>query len=217
MIKFEHTKVYNFMGAIRNMRNSFDSWHLIDSYEDGYAEKIHHSNVECFVLGEADKKLALKLVKAGSSHGKFLRQIMLSVDISAGNEWWRHFDTYKVGTVANSTSMMHTLGKRLLTEDDFSFDKPLSFIAHKQIEAANEAIQTWWDSGKKQGTKEWRDMQKAIPMGFIYKRGVTMNYQVLRNMYFDRKNHRLSEWHKFCKWVESLPYSELITCKSERK
>ena len=217
MIKCENTKVYNFMGAIRNMRNSFDSWEKIDSYDlafDSSKEEVYHeANVEGFYLGEADEKLALKLVKAGASHGKFLRQIMISVDISAGNDFWKEFDTYKVGTVANSTSMMHTLGKRLLNENDFSFDKPLSFIAHKQIEAANEAIEAWWNSGKKQGTKEWRDMQKAIPMGFIYKRGVTMNYQVLRNMYFDRKNHRLTEWREFCSWVETLPYSELITVK----
>lgn len=201
------------MNAIRGMRNSFASWDKIDSYEDGYAPLIHPANVECFVLGEADKKLATTLVKAGSSHGKFLRQILVSVNVIAGNEFWKEMDTYKVATCANSTSAMHVLGKRLLTEDDFSFDKPLSLIAHKQIELVNEAIQAWWASGRKQGSKEWRDMQKLIPMGFVYKRTWTANYQVLRNIYFDRKNHRLSEWHEFCDWIESLPYSELITCK----
>lgn len=223
MIKFEHAEVYNFMGAIRNMRNSWESWDKMDSYpyafdkafDDDYAKDVDHlANVQSFYLGEEDKKLALKLIKAGSDHAKFMRQILVSVDITAGNEWWKEADTYKVGTVANSTSMMHTLGKRLLTEDDFSFDKPLSFIAHKQIETANEAVQAWWDSGKKQRTPEWRDMQKAIPIGFVYRRGFTCNYQVLRSMYFSRKNHRLSEWHEFAEWVESLPYSELITAKN---
>ncbi|RHW38721.1 hypothetical protein D1B33_07560 [Lysinibacillus yapensis] len=212
MIQFEHLRVYNFMGAIRNMRNSWESWDGIDSVESNRMKT--QSNVEGFVMGENDMKLAMKLVKAGSDHAKFMRQILVSVDIIAGNEWWKEADAYKVGTVANSTSMMHTLGKRrLLTEDDISFDKPLSEIAQKQLAAANEAIQAWWDSGKKTGSPEWRDMQKAIPMGFIYRRGFTCNYQVLQNMYHSRRLHRLAEWREFAKWVESLPYAELITGK----
>lgn len=225
MIKFEHTKVYNFMGAIRGMRNSWGSHGKIDSLlltnlpftistiKKYPSDVLITENVEGFCLGSNDRKLALSLVKAGASHGKFLRQILISVDITAGNEFFKEFDTYKVGTVANSTSLMHTCGKRLLNEDDFSFDKPLTEVAKNQIQAANDAIQAWWDSGKKQGTREWRDMQKSIPMAINYTRHVTMNYQVLRTMYFDRKNHRLSEWHEFCSWIESLPYSELITCK----
>lgn len=222
-MKFEHTKVYNFMGAIRNMRNSWESWDKIDSlehtmpYVTSPKEVKHHANVENFQLGEADKALALRLIHAGSDHAKFLRQILISVDITAGNEWWKEADTYKVGTVANSTSMMHKLGSRLLTADDFSFDQPISAIAQKQIDVANEAVQAWWDSGKKQRTQEWRDMQKAIPMGFLYKRGFTANYQVLRAMYFSRKNHRLAEWETFRQWVESLPYSELITAEKPKK
>lgn len=215
MIKFENTRVYNFMGAIRNMRNSWQSWDKIDSFNwtETNGDPGCESNVENFVLGEEDKKLALKLVRAGSDHAKFMRQILVSVDIIAGNELWKELDTYKVATVANSTSMMHTLGKRLLTADDFSFDKPLSAIAQNQIDAANEAVQAWWDSGKKQGSPEWRDMQKSIPVGFVYRRGYTCNYQVLQNIYRSRKNHRLSEWHEMAEWIESLPYSELITGK----
>lgn len=211
MIKFENLRVYNFMGAIRNMRNSYESWDKIDSIESGIL--VTPTNVEGFKMGENDMKLAMKLVKAGSDHAKFMRQIMVSVDIIAGNEWWKEADTYKVGTVANSTSMMHKLGKRLLTEDDISFDKPLSKVARKQIAVANEAIQAWWDSGKKVGSPEWRDMQKSIPMGFIYRRGFTCNYEVLRNMYHSRKFHRLAEWHEMASWIESLPYAELITVK----
>lgn len=222
MIKFEHAEVYNFMGAIRNMRNSWESWHLIDSrdyafdmaFDDGSAKDVDHpANVQAFYLGEADKKLALKLIKAGPDHAKFVRQIMVSVDITAGNEWWKEADTYKVGTTANSTSAMHLLGKRLLTENDFSYDKPLSDTAKQQIETFNESVKRWWASGKKQRSPEWRDMQKSIPMGFIYKRGFTCNYQVLQNMYHARKNHRLQEWHEFAEWVESLPYSFIITGK----
>ncbi len=203
------------MGAIRNMRNSYESWDRIDSQE--YPHKAVNGNVQGFVLGEADKALALKLIKAGSDHAKFMRQIMISVDITAGNEWWKEADTYKVGTTANSTSMMHKLGSRLLTEDDFSFDKPLSKAAQVSIHIANELIKEWWDSGKKLGTREWRDMQKGMPMGFLYRRGFTANYQVLRSMYFSRRLHRLSEWHEFARWVESLPYSELITVEKKKK
>lgn len=207
------------MGAIRNLRNSWQSWSKIDSIEYGKSfvsdknDFNNPANVEGFYLGDEDKKLAMKLIKAGSDHAKFMRQILVSVDIIAGNEFWKELDTYKVGTVANSTSMMHTLGKRLLTADDFSFDQPISAIAQKQIDVANEAVQAWWDSGKKQRTPEWRDMQKAIPVGFVYRRGFTCNYQVLQNIYHSRKNHRLSEWHEMCEWIESLPYSELITGK----
>lgn len=218
MIRFDNFEVYNFMGAIRNMRNSYESWDKIDSYEGPQSLVLtSNGNVQGFKLGEADKALALRLIKAGSDHAKFMRQILISVDITAGNEWWKEADTYKVGTTANSTSMMHKLGSRLLNEDDLSFDKPLSSLSRKSLDLANEHIQAWWDSGKKVGTREWRDMQKAIPMGFVYRRGFTANYQVLRSMYFSRRLHRLSEWHEFARWVESLPYSELITIEKEKK
>src|SRR5690554_8133922 len=127
LIKFENTKVYNFMGAIRNMRNSWESWDGLDSknnaqyYEVMCEDVYHEANVEDFYLGEEDRKLALRLVKAGSDHGKFMRQIMVSVDIIAPEKWWSEMDTYKVGTVANSTSMMHTLGRSEITADAFSF------------------------------------------------------------------------------------------------
>lgn len=212
MIQFEYLRVYNFMGAIRNMRNSWESWDKMDSGE--YANHMSAINPEGFVMGEDDMKLAMKLVKAGSDHAKFMRQILVSVDIVAGNEWWKEADTYKVGTVANSTSMMHKMGKRLLTHDDFSFDEENQHT-RTLITIANTFIKRWWDSGMKTGTPEWRDMQKAIPMGFIYRRGFTCNYQVLQNMYRSRRLHRLSEWHEFARWVESLPYAALITGKVE--
>ena len=216
MITFENVEVYNLMGAIRNMRNSWASW---DKSDSGYIldhvlsdpNVSHPANVEKFYLGDADKKLATKLVKAGSDHAKFLRMILVSLDITAGNEWWKQADQYKIATASNSTSLMHLAGKRLLTEDDLSFDKPYSEGALRTLDHCNYLIKRWWDSGKKQGSPEWRDMQKGIAMGFVYRRGFTCNYQVLQNMYHSRKNHRLSEWKEFARWVESLPYAFLIT------
>lgn len=187
------------------MRNSWESWDKIDSLYKYDIDK------QGWIYGENDWKLAMKLVRAGSDHAKFLRQILVGVDIIAGNEFWKEFDTYKVGTTANSTSMMHKMGSRLLTAGDFSFDDPNAPEVEIALMTVNSAIEKWWDEGKKVGTPTWRLMQKLVPMGFIYRRTVTMNYQVLRSMYHSRKAHRLAEWREFCKWMETLPYSELIT------
>jgi hypothetical protein len=203
MIRFEHTRVFNLDGAIRGMRNSWESWDKSDSqWVNGQ-----------FVLGDADRKLALSLSKAGASHGKYLRQIFVSVDIIAPEYWWKEADTYKVGTVANSTSMMHTLGRRELTADDFSFDDPDNDLVRQYLTLINEARTRWTQSGKKKPSPEWRLMNQLMSIAYLYRRTFTANYQVLKNMYHDRRNHRLSEWHDFCRWVESLPYSELITLK----
>lgn len=220
MINFEHTRVYNFMGAIRNMRNSWESWDKMDSFE------CHHSigancDVTCandaltenFVFGPNDHELAMKLAKAGSDHAKFLRQILVSVDITAPEYWWKEQATYKVGTVENSTSMMHKLGSRLVGTDDFSFDDPTAHHVIMLVHIVNALIENWWESGKKKPSPEWRELIQSIPQSFNYRRGCTLNYQVLKNMYHARKTHRLQEWRDFCNWVESLPYSELITLK----
>lgn len=214
MIQFENLRIYNWMGAIRNMRNSWQSWDKIDSTECSLDRT--DENPEGFQLGEADQVLAMRLVKAGPDHAKFVRQIMVSVDIIAGNEWWKEADTYKVGTVANSTSMMHTLGKRHVTAEDFSFDDPNSAKVQNLMSVLNGFIDDWHGSGKKVGSPEWRDMQKAMCMGFIYRRGFTCNYQVLSNMYHSRRLHRLAEWREFAAWVETLPYSYLITGKTQK-
>lgn len=217
MIKFENLDIYNWHNAIRGMRNSFGSWDKMDSY---YVESVcscdeckrHTFGGKKWVMGPNDMKLAMKLSKAGDSHAKFLRQILVSVDIIAGNEWWKEFDTYKVGTVANSTSLMHTLGKRLLTPEDFSFDDPTHPAVQETIERLNNLIRYWWQEENAQiGSPTWRLLQKLIPMGFVYRRTVTMNYQVLKRIYHDRKGHRLKEWREFCAWVKTLPYSQLIT------
>jgi hypothetical protein len=209
MIKFENTEVFNLDGAIRGMRNSWESWDKSDSkwsLDDAYEE------VE-FKVGYEDHKLAMKLSKAGSDHGKYLRQILISVDIIAPEKWWSEFDTYKVGTVANSTSMMHTLGKDYIPASAFSFEDLDDDILDAYIDLLNVAQKRWVNSGKKKPSREWRQMVFLTAVGFNYRRAVTANYQVLKNIYHSRKNHRLSEWHDFCKWIYELPYSELITLR----
>mgnify|MGYP003444908397 CR=1 FL=1 len=203
MIRFEYTKTYNWLDAIRGMRNSWESWDKIDSDINGGSPFI----------GENDYKLMIKLVKAGSDHAKFLRQILVSVDIIAPEYWWKEFDTYKVGTVANSTSMMHTLGRMPITADMFSFEDVPHDLKCSYLDLINYTRELWIASGKKKPSPEWRAMNQLMAIGFNYRRTVTLNYQVLRSMYHSRKNHRLSEWHDFASWCETLPYSELITSK----
>lgn len=215
MIRFEHLKIYNWMDAIRGMRNSWESWGKMDSHHihvisEDESQPEHRYD---FVFGPSDYAIALKLAKAGNDHAKYLRQILVSVDIIAGNEFWKEYDTYKVGTVANSTSMMHKMGSRKLTAEDFSFDDPYHPFALAAVMMVNAAIDEWERSGKKIGSPEWRLMQKIVPMGFIYRRTCTLNYQVLKNMYHSRKAHRLQEWRDLAAWIETLPYSELITLK----
>jgi hypothetical protein len=210
MIKFENVQIYNWLNALRGMRNSWESWDKMDSdfvWDEDMQEKVLH-------IGPEDYKLALKLSKAGSDHAKYLRQILVSVDIIAPEYWWKEADTYKVGTVANSTSMMHTLGKRELTINDFSFDDHDNGAVWAYLGLINHVREKWIESGKKKPSPEWRLMNQLTAISFNYRRTFTANYQVLKSMYHSRKNHRLNEWHEFAAWVESLPYSELITVKS---
>lgn len=213
MIRFEHVKTYNFIEAMRGMRNSWESWDKSDSryvfdYQDD--EEIDWYKE---VVGDADLKLAMTLSKAGSDHAKYLRQIFVSVDIIAPEYWWKEADTYKVGTVANSTSMMHTLGKGEITSDMFSFENVPDGIQQEYLRLLNLLRDVWVQSGKKKPSPEWRAMNQLTAIGFNYRRTFTCNYAVLKGMYHSRKNHRLSEWHDFAAWVETLPYSELITLK----
>jgi len=168
-----------------------------------------------FVMGESDHRLAMNLSKAGSDHAKYLRQILVSVDIIAPEYWWKEFDTYKVGTVANSTSMMHKLGSRELEKGDFSFDNPTSVYVIAYMTIINSARQLWMDAGKKKPSPEWREMVQLVSGAFLYTRTVTLNYAVLQSIYNSRKNHRLQEWSDFRAWIETLPYQELITLKED--
>ena len=198
MIKFKNISVYNFENALRGMRNPLESWHMSQSYYDNRGE---------FVICEADRLLALKLIKAGAEHSKFCRQIFVSMDIFAPDYWWKEYATYKINTTENSTSTMHKITSRLLTEKDFSIDE-WDENDCMVLYDLNQLINIY------QSTKDnavWRKIIQKLPMSFNYLRTCTMNYQNLRNMRSQRKNHKVIEWREFCKVIETLPYSEFIT------
>jgi len=217
MIKIENLEVLNFEGALRGMRNPLESWNKSDSYYDKETGK--------YVIGPKDLELALKLTKAGSDHSKFLRQIFVSMDITAPMSWWWDFDTYKVATVRNSTSRMHKLGTRLLTENDFSFDDEdgnIQITPYRKyiIEDLNRRILEY-QKLKKEGkndeaTKMWRDIVFDSPQNYNFRSTWTGNYETMRNIYRARKNHKQREFRDFCKFIEeNFPYSELITTPRE--
>lgn len=204
MIKFERTEVYGMGAALRGMRNPLRSHSKADTVGD--------------VPGEADLALARKLVQAGTDHRKFLRQIMVSVDIVAPRYWWVEFDTYKVGTVANSESTMHTITARPLTMGDFSWDLP-----GKKNDPMAEVIgqingllhmynnyDTYRDDITAAKDEIWRAIIQLLPQSYNQMRTATLNYEVLLNQYHARKNHKLQEWHDYCDWVETLPYFKEI-------
>jgi len=211
MIRFEEVAILNWKGALRGMRNPWESWDKADSYHEYHVKPP----MMRFVMGKNDLSLAMKLSKAGSDHAKFLRQIIISMDIIAPEYWWKEFDTYKIGTVANSTSMMHKLGSRELKLSDFSFDNDESPRMRAYMSLINNARQEWVNSGKKKPSPEWREMVQLVSTAYIYRRTVTLNYAVLQSIYHSRKNHKLEEWNAFCKWIEDLPYSQIITHRGE--
>lgn len=213
MIKLENMHVDNLVRAVYSARNAMDSWSKSDS------------DLETMTLGKADLALAEKLVKAGSDHSKFMRMINVTVDITAPRFWWIEYDTYKVGTVRNSCSTMHTIMNCEITVDDFSFETTRVFdaddIVSDVLELLNNIRDVYVNYEEYSGdgllapkvTKEkvWRSLIELLPQSYNQRATVQLNYAVLRNMYHARKNHKLDEWREFCKWVESLPYSELIT------
>lgn len=207
MLKVERIYVMNMENAIRGARNPMNSWARMDSY---YDEKGN------FVLGENDLSLATKLAKAGSDHRKFLRQIMVSMDITAPLYWWKEFDTYKVGTVANSTSTMHKIQAKEFSREDFSMER-MTGDAEKMMDAVIACLET--ERVKFNETKDkaaWHNMIQLLPSSFNQMRTVTMNYEVLINIYYARRHHKLAEWHVLCEAIEALPYArQLITVKDE--
>ena len=207
MLLTDRISVMNMENAIRGARNPMNSWARMDSY---YDEKGR------FVLGENDLSLAHRLAKAGSDHRKFLRQIIVSVDITAPLYWWKEFDTYKVGTVANSCSTMHKIQSLPFTRDMFSHDH----LSEEGL-AALDALIAFLEKERQRfnETKDkaaWHNIIQLLPSSFNQLRTVTLNYEVLINIYYARRHHKLDEWHALCRAIEALPYAkELILIKDE--
>jgi hypothetical protein len=198
----------NFENAIRGARNPMKSWERSDST---YRADPEHPGHYYFELGPNDLALAKKLRKAGSDHRKYLRQIFVSVDITAPIYWYKEYDTYKISTVANSTSTMHTIHKKKFTKDDFSHDHMSDHnqaVLEYVILNLNIYSENYLSTGDKQ---HWYDMIQLLPSSYNQLRTCTMTYENLINMYHSRKHHKLDEWRTFCEWVKTLPYAnELI-------
>ena len=275
-MKFNNTKVMNFEGAFKGLRNPLESWKKSDSrfgltygemerqmcrevarlwaeYENEIRQKenkppltwsdemwniteakyinwllnqgylyIDEECADTAFLGPNDLTLAKKMIKAGSSDRKFLRQIMVSVDITGPLYWWKEFDTYKIGTTSNSTSTMHKLASTPITMKCFEMDDYESKLLMYEREPYDfdSYVRDAWESiicdletlrkryNETQDKKYWKELIRLLPESWLQTRTVTMNYEVLRNIYSQRKNHRLSEWHKFCNWVNTLPYAD---------
>lgn len=205
MILIERKKVVGWNNAIMGARNPLNSWDRMDS-------KTYMTEIgEACEMGPNDYKLLTKLANAGSDHGKFMRMITVYIDITAPLYWWKEFDTYKIGTVANSCSTMHKIQAKEFTLDDFSHEHLGSYsvdVLKNVIETLNQ-YRYLFNSEKDK--VYWWQMIQLLPSSYNQKRTVMLNYEVLKNMYNARKSHKLDEWRTFCKWVELLPWSELIT------
>ena len=238
MIKIENTEVIGWEHAIRGMRNPKNSWVRSDSEWCAYksckdCSLYDTENFECthteelgFVIGPNDHKLMMQLANGGAVHAKYRRMIVVYLDITAPLYWWKEFDTYKVGTVANSCSTMHKIHEKPFTVNDISIDVLQAGTAgDKELKAHYKHMTLILDSLnnlrdlylKTKDKKYWRCMIEMLPSSYNQKRTIMLNYEVLVGMYCDRKNHKLDEWREFCKWVESLPYSELIIGNTEEE
>lgn len=231
MLKIENTEVLGWEHAIRGMRNPMNSWEksdsvFIDSDGDWYTitgDSEPFNNVTGFstdgeqvYIGPNDLNLMNRLRNAGTDHRKFMRMITVYLDIIAPLYWWKEFDTYKVGTVANSCSTMHKIHEKEFTLEDFScehlYPEVHEAFENTIIKYLNEARKTYNFLSDTPSKKDaWWQMIQLLPSSYNQKRTVMLNYEVLANIYKSRRNHKLDEWHTFCDWIESLPYSELIT------
>ena len=203
MLNVERVSVMNLENAMRGARNPLNSWSRMDSYYD---------ENHLYILGPNDLDLAVRLRRAGSDHRKFLRQVMVSADVTAPLYWWKEYDTYKVGTVANSTSTMHKIHSKPFSREDFSTDhmtEPTLAFMDQVIEKLEEIRLRYLEEGKKK--EDWYDMIQLLPSSYNQMRTCSLNYETLINIYYARKDHKLQEWHSFCDWIASLPYGkELI-------
>lgn len=252
MLKIENTEVFGWEHAIRGMRNPMNSWEKSDSrmvYCDGECSSCDayelFSDDSCMtalgeniIIGPNDRELAVKLAKAGTDHRKFMRMITVYLDITAPLYWWKEFDTYKVGTVANSCSTMHKIAAKEFTLEDFSCehlyheDYNRDLITSAIVDEDERSMHAVWatpldilkftiemlNSYREQylttlDKDDWWQMIQLLPSSYNQKRTVMLNYEVLANIYKSRRNHKMDEWHTLCDWIETLPYSELITGK----
>ena len=221
MIKIENVEVLGWESAIRGLRNPLNSWDKSDSHycnEDcPMVEYDHEPAIECnngeygYCIGANDLNLMNILARAGSDHAKYRRMITVYLDITAPLYWWKEFDTYKVGTVANSCSTMHKIHDKEFTLEEFSYEH----LGAEEIDIYDTILFSLnWNRCKFIETKDktyWWKMIQLLPSSYNQKRTVLLNYEVLANMYKSRKNHKLDEWREFCEWIASLPYSEIIT------
>ena len=207
MLKVERTSVMNIDNAIRGARNPMNSWAKSDSTYDENGK---------FIIGAADLDFGHRLAVAGSDHRKFLRQVFVSVDITAPLYWWKEFDTYKVGTVANSTSTMHKIHAKEFSRDDFSHDRldegglNLLDMTVAYLESERQKF-----LANKEDRQSWHNMIQMLPSSYNQMRTVTMNYENLINIYYARRTHKLAEWHTLCEWIESLPCAAEWICVRE--
>ena len=235
MIMIENEETFGWEHAIWGMRNPKNSWSMIDSkfYDDIDFDPDDHIDQGMFLIGPNDHKLMMRLRNAGTDHRKFMRMITVYLDITAPLYWWKEFDTYKVGTVANSCSTMHRIHSKEFTMDDFSYEHLLEpkdvhvpndsccnpnwegcgiiapiDILEETVNMLNKAREMFLETKDK---KYWWQMIQLLPSSYNQKRTVMLNYEVLANIYKSRKDHKLDEWRDFCSWIETLPYSELIT------
>lgn len=216
MIKIENIEVFNFEGAFRGLRNPKNSWHLSDSY--------YHPITDKYIIGPKDMNLAQKMISAGTDESKFMRQIFVSMDITAPLYWWKEFDTYKISTVSNSCSTMHKITSDEITKENYSFDSEQDMkltdlptddyikilnIMEQAVENSEWLRRKYIETGDK---RYWRLLIQTNPDGWNQKRTWTGNYQNLRNQYFARKHHKLIEWHEYCRMIEQLPYGLELIC-----
>lgn len=223
MINITHIEVFNMNNAFRGLRNPLNSWDKSDS-DCSHCMKInkHRDRESCDIyIGPNDLKLAQRMIKAGTDESKFMRQIFVSMDIEAPLYWWKEMDTYKVATVANSCSTMHRLTSSPITKDCFSFDNNnLTQLETEEYLKCKDIIESVienceWLRQQYLKTKDkryWRELVQLLPNAWNQKRTWTANYQVLRNIYFARRHHKLQEWHDFCDMIEKLPYSKELIC-----
>ena len=256
MLKIEETEVVGWEAAIRGMRNPMNSWDQSDSFICREEAEITNEELEAkcgkcprdtttcgiydkdphFIIGSNDLDLIMRLRAAGTDHRKFMRMIEVYVDITAPLYWWKEYDTYKVGTVANSCSTMHKIAAKEFTLDDFSHEH-LGVLIPAELNDGEEVFQNLWIESLKRTIEDlniargfyireqnsdlkkkyWLQMIQLLPTSYNQKRTIMLSYEVLANIYKSRRNHKLDEWHTLCDWIEGLPYSEMITGERNAK